>query len=99
MGPDFEFYDNANFSHILKAEGNICTGYSDYRLKMTFSPFITIMINHFRQSLSQYTTHFYLILSILEDINSTIEFVPLFMDNLLAYYYVIPSGARYILYK
>lgn len=48
---------------------------------------------------SQYTTHFYQIPSILEDINNIVAFRPLSIDDLLAHYYFKPSGVRYILYK
>lgn len=38
-------------------------------------------------------------LSILEDINDIVDHKPLSVDDLLAHYYVKPSGARYMLYK
>lgn len=86
VGPDLELYDNANLNYTPKPEGNvlICTGYIDYGLKLHFSPFMTMALNHFRHIPSQYAAHFYLILSILEDIN-IVEFDPLSIDDLLAH--------------
>lgn len=101
MGKDLDLYNNANLSWTPKAKNYIiiCTGYFDYSLRILFSPFVTMDLNHFKRSPDQCTAHFHLILSILEDINNTVSFEPLSMENLLAYYYVKFLGERYMLYK
>lgn len=58
-----------------------------------------MILNHFRRCLRKYSAHFYLILSLLEDINNTFGFDPLSVDDLLAHYYVKPNGVSYVLYK
>lgn len=65
-GSELELYNNANLSRVPKAQKNIlvCTRYLDYGLWLPFSPFVTMVLNHFRRAPSQYTTHFYLIPSI-----------------------------------
>lgn len=101
VSKDLEFFDNTDLTQTQKTKKNIqiCTGYLYYELKLPFIPFVTMILNHSRQGLNQYTAHFYHILIILDDINNIVIFGPLLAGNLLALYYVKPSRARYILYK
>lgn len=87
IGKDLELFDNTDQSCTPKAEKNIkiCTGYLDYGVKLLFSPFDTMILNHFRQCLSQYTTHFYPLLRIHEEINNIIGYGPLSLGDLLAH--------------
>lgn len=101
VGNKLELYDYTNLSKVLKAECNIriCTRYFDCGLWLPFSYFVIMVLNHFRRALTQYATHFYLFFIILEDINNTIGYGPLSMDDIRSYFYVKCTRVRYIIFK
>lgn len=83
-GQGLELYNNADLTKVPKAVWNIkvCTGYFDYGLRLPLSSFVVMVLNHFETSLSQHTAHVFLVLSILENINDTVAFGPLSMDEI-----------------
>lgn len=96
-----ELNDNSDLKKVLKALWNIrvCTRYLDYSLILPLDSFLIMVLNYYERAPSQYTVHFYLILSRLEDINNTIGYCPLSMNDTRNYFYVKSVGFRYMIFK
>lgn len=57
-----------------------------------------VLINYERD-LSQNTTHFYLVMSIREDINNIVGYGPMTMDDIISYFYMKCVGSRNMIFK
>lgn len=100
-GYELELYDNAELTNVPKANWNIRihTSFLDYGLWLPISPFMVIVLNHFQRAHCQYTTHFYLLIRILEDIINTVILGPLSIKYIVSYFYRKCIIVMYMFFK
>lgn len=98
---ELELNDNVDFSKVLKADKHIrvYTAYLDSGLWLPLGNFSYMILVYYGRAISQYTTHFLIMLSILEDIDNTIGYGPFYIDNIRTYFYVKAMGSYYMMFK
>lgn len=81
-------------SEVPKAAWDIriCNGFLDYGLWPPLSLFAVMVLNYFERALSLYSMRFYLVLSILEDINNTVGYGTMSLNDTKSYFYWNISG-------
>lgn len=70
-GAELKLYDNAEF----------LSAYLDFGLYLPFSNFDHKILLYYNRVVSQYTAHFFILLSILKDIDKTVGYGPLSIDD------------------
>lgn len=64
---------------------------------LPFSNFSPMVLFYYNRALSQYTSHFYIPLSILEYINNTVGHGPLSLSDIQEYFHIKPIGSYYMI--
>lgn len=75
-GDELEMYENANLTKVPLADKHIriYTGYLEYDLQLPFNNFTRMVLVYYDRAPSQYTAHFYLLLSIIEGIHNAVGY-------------------------